>query len=363
MRNTATFLLMIIPGFIMAQTVTQDSSIKRKAFGLSIQKGAVFIHKPSVASAKDAYPRTVALEFSTHSVDYASFSICRTYFRRGFSFLFTDYNTPILGYGFITSYFLEPAYRIGKRFQFQFRGDAGLGYFTAPYDEVKNNTNQSYSTRFTPYLHVGSGFGVRISNKITAEVNGNFNHISNGHFKQPNAGLNWIMLSASVLYYPENNLLPKYKYVHTKRTNTKPSFDVGTMFVPRQGYHERWHTRRNYMVGLFTQISQPVSRINAITLGAEVSYNRFVDGPNAPKNNSRPALTAGIHIGHEFLMGKIIFSQQIGKYFTKYPSFVSGIYHRWGLRYQLNKHWFAGFNMKAHKEAADLIDLRLQYRF
>lgn len=356
-------VLFLFPCIFLDAQLPPDSIVKRKVFGLTIQKGEVFIHKPSVASTKNAYPRTIGLEYAVHRVDYNSYSVARLYPRSGVALSFTDYNTPVLGYGGIVSWFLQPVYRIGNRVQFQFRGDIGFGYFSKPFDELTNNSNKSYSMHFTPYIHFGAGMGYRISDHITLQADGHFNHISNGHFKQPNAGLNWMMLSGTFLYYPESSVLPKHKFVRARRTNRSVEYDLGFMFVPGQGYHEQWFTKRNYMAGLFAQGSLPVSRINAVTLGTEVSYNRFRDADHAPKDYSKPSTTAGIHIGHEFLLGKMIFSQQIGKYFTKYPSFISGIYHRWGLRYELNKHWFAGFNLKAHKEAADLIDVRIQYRF
>jgi hypothetical protein len=79
----------------------------------------------------------------------------------------------------------------------------------------------------------------------------------------------------------------------------------------------------------------------------------------------------GLMIGHEFIFRRILFSQQLGYYLFKdtktfsalYQQAFPSLYHRWGLRYKLNAHWFAGFNMLAHNQVADFIDLRLNYRF
>lgn len=355
-------MLLLLPNYLSAQEEI-DSVICKKVFALTFQRGTALVHKASVSSAKDVKPVSIGVDYSLQQFGYSSFSICRTYLRRGFNLSYLDFNSPVFGKGIIASIFLQPVYRIGKSFQFQFRGDAGIGYFTKPYDKESNVTNLAYSNHFTPYLHLSSGIGFRISKKITAEINGNFNHISNGHANQPNAGLNWMMLSASVLYYPENNTLPKYKYVHAKRSPGGPFIDAGIMFTPGQAFHDLWKAKRRYMLGMFTQISFPVSRINALTGGVEISYSSYKNDEAAPHDNSQPGVTTAITLGHEFLLGKVIFSQQMGKYITRYPSFHTGYYHRWGLRYKLSNHLFAGFNLKVHKEVADLIDFRLQYRF
>lgn len=355
-------LILLSPCFSYAQGKI-DSSICKKVFAFTFQRGATLVHKASVNTAKDLKPISIGVDYSFQRIDYSSFSICRTYLRRGFNLSYLDFNSTVFGKAVIASIFLEPVYRVGKSLQFQFRGGAGMGYFSKPYNKVTNSSNLAYSNHFTPYLHLSAGVGFRISKRITTEFNGNFNHISNGHANQPNAGLNWVMLSASVLYYPESNKLPKYNYIHSKRKPTGPSVDAGVMFTPRQAFHDLWKVSRRYMAGVYGQVAFPVSRINALTSGIEVSYSNYQNGATALHGNSEPAVTSAIVLGNEFLLGKVIFSQQLGKYITDYPSFHHSIYHRWGLRYKLGKHLYAGFNLKVHKEVADLIDLRLQYRF
>ncbi|MBI3139292.1 MAG: acyloxyacyl hydrolase [Sphingobacteriales bacterium] len=362
MQYWKTLLWVLCPLSLAAQDHT-DSMTREKVYAITFQKGAVFIHKSVVAGAGTARPETIGLEYATQRLDYNSYSICKTYLRTGFSLAFTDFHSPVVGKSLIGSFFIEPVYRIGNRFQFQFRCESGISYFTSPYNVVSNKSNQSYSTHLNTYLHIGAGAGIRLSRHFTTTVNGNIHHISNADFKQPNSGLNWLMFSGSLLYYPYSNHLPKYKNPPAQRIHSKPTADVGFMVTPGQGYHHLWLTKRNYMLGLFGQVSMTVSKINALTGGAEMTYDRYRDDSIAPRNNSRPALKAGLNLGNEFLLGKVIVSQQLGIYISRHPAFYSTLYHRWGIRYQLGPHWFAGVCMKVHKEVADLIDLRLQYRF
>jgi len=358
-------ILLICASFsVSAQNDASKSASPVKVYGLNIHSGSVLVHNHDVQSIENAKPKGFAIDFSKQFIDSASYAYCRTYIRKGFTFSFYDLGTSILGNGFIGSYFLEPVYRIGNKFQFQFRGDMGLGYFTNPFDSVKNKLNNNYSLPITPYLHVSAGFGYRITKKLILEGNANFNHMSNGNYKEPNAGLNWSTFSAALLYYPVNNRLPKYnKPPRYKWNEQKAGLDVGLMYVPKQGYHRKWKTTRNYMAGMFLVGTKKISRISAFSLGAELYYNKFIDAPGVAADNSKPATLASLYFGHEFLFNKIIFSQQYGRYITDYPAFFkSATYHRWGLRYKFSKKLYAGFNMKVHKFTADFIDLRLQYK-
>ena len=353
----------------LLQIVAQDNTtiqkhLPEKVYALNFHSGAVLVHNNDVQSIENAKPKGFSIDLSKQHVDSPSYAYCRTYIRRGFSVSYYYLGTSILGSGLIGSYFLEPVYRIGKKFQFQFRGDMGLGYFTNPFDSSKNPKNNNYSLHITPYLHVSAGVGIHLGKKLIIQGNANFNHMSNGNYKEPNAGLNWSTFSAALLYYPENNYLPKYKKPpRYKWSEDKAGLNAGLMFVPKQGYHRKWKNTRNYMVGIFLTGTKKISRISGLSLGAEVYYNKFVDAPGVPASNSKPSTLAGVYLGHEFLFNKIIFSQQYGRFITNYPAFYkTPFYHRWGLRYKLSKHLFAGFNMKVHKFTADFIDLRLQYK-
>ena len=65
--------------------------------------------------------------------------------------------------------------------------------------------------------------------------------------------------------------------------------------------------------------------------------------------------------GHEFLLAKFIFTQQVGIYVFKNNPYTDDWFHRWGLLYKAGKHYWFGLNLKAHRQVADYIDLRVLY--
>ena len=117
--------------------------------------------------------------------------------------------------------------------------------------------------------------------------------------------------------------------------------------------------------GLSTQTSKQIGAIHALTAGLEVFYDDALKHKikNDTLDHSISATRSGILIGHEFLLGKFIFSQRLGVYIYNPTDYFTTIYHRWGIQYRFNKHWGAGFNLQAHKQVADFIDLRIVYSF
>lgn len=115
------------------------------------------------------------------------------------------------------------------------------------------------------------------------------------------------------------------------------------------------------IIGLNLTHSWQVSRIHAWTAAMEVYYDDYLS--STEKNNGfthGPGTRAGILAGHEFLLGKFIFSQQLGVYLTDSHR-QDLIYHRWGLQYYFLPRWSAGFNLLVHRQTADFTDLRLSY--
>jgi hypothetical protein len=357
---------LFIQTILSAQSATNiiDKKQWQQAFSVTGYAGSVWVHTQTVKSVQGAKPWGFAFEFSKQMIDSGTFNICSSYPRKGISLSYFDFGTKILGQGYMASYFLQPTYKITERLLLQFRGDVGLAYLTNPFDSIKNPTNKNYSLHINPYLHFGIGLSYRIGKHLAVELNESLHHISNGHFYQPNAGLNWTTTSLTLSYYPNNNILPKY--IDAKKSfwkPAKPKLDIGFMYVPKQGYDHHWQSQRLYSAGIFTQISQQIGRMDAVSFGLELYHNEMKDDETAPANNSQPSLLSAAMIGNEFLLGRIIFSIQVGAYLTKHPAYYSDAFTRWGLRYKLNHHWFTGFNLKVHEDEADFIDLRLQYRF
>ena len=126
---------------------------------------------------------------------------------------------------------------------------------------------------------------------------------------------------------------------------------------------ENGNSRRLPLVGLNVQASKQVGRINAITLGFEIYRDEVLRIQLKRDSVLASSVKAGILVGHEFLLGKFIFSQRLGVYVFDQTPYYDQLYHRWGLQYRMNRNFSVGFNLQAHKHVADFVDFRFTYTF
>ena len=66
-------------------------------------------------------------------------------------------------------------------------------------------------------------------------------------------------------------------------------------------------------------------------------------------------------VGHEFLIGNLIFSQQFGVYLFRSYSEGADVYQRYGLNYNFTSWLALGVNLKAHGNVAQLVDFRAAF--
>ncbi len=336
----------------------------QKIIGFKVDKGNVVIHTDAVKNITGAQPFGISVEFSKQQISQVDFNKSSAYARYGWRLSYWDFDTPILGNGVVLDYFLQPVYKISNRLQFNIRGSIGAAYLSSPYNAATHVDNQNYSQHLTPYLHISSGLGYRVSKHIAVEFATNFNHSSNGNLSQPNKGINWTTSALSVLYNPDDNYLPTYHRVRNRYWQHQPPwFDFGLFYTPSQEYYTKWQRKRNYVLGITAQISKQIGRTNALLFGAEAYYNSITADANTTFANNKSALLAGLFIGHEFLLNRIIFSQSLGYYITPHPAYNSDGFIRIGLCYKVDKNWQVGFNLKAHADESDFPDMRVLYRF
>ncbi|MBC7721935.1 MAG: acyloxyacyl hydrolase [Pedobacter sp.] len=365
LRYSIFFWFILVNDSLLAQHDTTIIQLKpQKIVAFTANKGNVLIHTEAVENIRGAKPFGFSIEVSKQQINQASYNNSSSYARFGWQLSYYNFNTPILGNGTIVNYFLQPIYKLTNRLQFSYRASIGAAYLSSPYNAKTHIDNQNYSSHIVPYMHISAALGYRITNHLAVELNTNFHHLSNGNLTQPNKGLNFTTTGLSLVYNANNNILPTYHAIKNRYWKPqKPWVDVGVFYVPQQDYYNKWQVKRHFALGLTAQISKQVGRTNALLVGGEAYYNSISGDVSTKFLNNNAAVLGGLFIGHEFLLNRLIFSQNIGLYVTSHPSYNSNMYFRLGLRYKLNTHWQIGANLKAHSDEADFFDIRFLYRF
>src|ERR1044072_7573523 len=186
-------------------------SLRQLVLAARYHSGFIFAHSIHVENTKGTHPNGFELEYSHVRTDAAARSKFNCYPRTGFSFTYVDFNKALLGKSYSVSYFLEPTYRLGNRLKMSLRASAGFSYLTNPFDSVKNPENQSYSGHVNSFLQLGFGFSYPVNKHLAVYTMANFFHNSNGGFKEPNAGVNYVNASIGLQYYKYNTRFPVYR--------------------------------------------------------------------------------------------------------------------------------------------------------
>lgn len=314
--------------------------------------GFVFAHSKDVQNTKGAKPIGIELDLNKQLIRNESWDECRCFPRTGLLISYFDLNNEVLGKSFNAAWYIEPFLSTSRLFNLSLKGAAGLSFATNPHDTETNPDNNSYSMNLNAYLGLGLGGNFSLSRHINAKISAYYNHISNGGIKDPNKGINWPAITLQVFYVHNPHPIPskenKSKIDYSKKILRK---DVNFYFTQKNIY---------VIWGGGIAFSRQFTGLNAWTAGGEFTFdhalkNKMEDDRSTENDYVLGALLAG----HEFLMGRFIFSQQLGIYLFKAEDYYKPIYQRYGLTYALTKTFSMGINLKAHGKEASFLDGRM----
>jgi hypothetical protein len=115
------------------------------------------------------------------------------------------------------------------------------------------------------------------------------------------------------------------------------------------------------IAGGVVQVEKQVGRLNTLNIGTEAYWDGSLAERLRQAGENGDAFRWAVLGGHQFVLGKFKFGQQLGIYLYNNNLFFHWWYHRWGLSYSPKGSWAVGFNMKAHKHLANFLDLRFIY--
>lgn len=353
----------IVLFFLIENTSLAQDSLKRKAlfsYGLQANYGFVFAHAQDVENTANSFPRGFSTTLNWQRTDKQILDQYNCFPRQSLLLAFYDFDNSILGRGVNIAYTLEPHFMLNSHLSFYPKVSIGAALLSNPFDPIKNPTNNSYSLPVSAYLALGVGMRWQFNSSLAINISAEYQHVSNGGLREPNRGINWPTSGLGVEYSPKGLLLKRYD--RTKESNEKYRalrLDIGIFGIVKGG---NINEIRFYepIVGIHFLASKQVSRLHAWTAAIEVYQDQFLIERLSGESIQSGGMRSGLLAGHEFLMGRFIFSQQIGIYLLgQYNNDL--VYHRWGLQYSFLPRWGVGVNLKAHKQVADFTDVRIVY--
>jgi len=326
--------------------------------------GFAIPHAKEVVNIRGTNPIGYELNFNWLLYTKEVWDDCHCYPRLGFHLAFYDFDiNKIFGYGYEGGIDFTYYFGLLSKFNFLVKGKAGLSYLTKPYDKDTHPENMSYSTHLNYLLSAGGGMRFEFSDFIEAQLLVSMNHNSNAALTEPNGGINYPAISLAVGYtfspikikartHPDPYLNAENK----TRWDISAFWGISSMPFP--------DPTQVPMFGLNAIRSWQVMRFGAVTAGAELEMNgRAKLRVDRGTIDDQSPWRGSVQGGWEFLMGKTIFSIQIGFYIYRPHKEKDDFYQRYGLVYMIFDNVYAGINFKSYRNYADHLDLRITYSF
>ena len=362
MRSTQIYGRLLVGVFLfsilLGHSQTATDSIKSvKLVGLKFHVGSVLIHSRELRPIKDSYPTGLEFDLAWHKLSQRAWESCMCYPKLEMALTYWGFdNKEVLGQGLTGMFYIEPVFNTQGRVNYSVRAALGLSYQNSPYDPVTNPDNLSYSTNIGFPLQLGGTVHFRIKSRWLLNGTLVYNHISNGGVKQPNKGINWPSIGVGMAYYLKEFEFKKRAINHWRDNGPPQKRWDFTFFL---AYEEPDDNLFLFSPGLEVKWSRQFARVNAYTLGAEIMYDNGTGYVLEQEGDNSTPIKAGLAVGHEFLLGKFLFSQQFGVYLNNPNPMHADVYQRYGLVYRINNWLSTGINLKAHGHVANFLDLRL----
>lgn len=250
-----------------------------------------------------------------------------------------------------------------NRFRSGFRAGGGLGFIEKPYNAITNHKNLLLGSRANIYLNFLWKNELRVTNHIYFNAGLSFSHLSNGRITLPNLGLNTPAISAGLRYsiHEQNKIRVLAQDSFSHKTGIQLFASIGFKQVPTAGGDR-------FLVKVFTaEAGRQFAAFGRYGCGLLLSYdgsagNHYSDTIVPRKEVLKKPFNPAFFISYEQLLGKFSIPVQMGVYLAEHY-FGETLFQSFGIRYQLNRHWLAGIQLKTHFGHADFIHTGIGYRF
>ncbi len=346
------YVILLLACLIPAIGISQVKLSERPDFiTVSSMYGSFQVHTPKIDKYRGVNPYSFELEWSRWYLSREALEASGTFSRLTLRLGYTDFNHPDLGYAVQALASVEPFLLVRPNFRLSLKGGFGVTSLSKIYHPQTNPDNLIFSSHIAFPLSVGTGFYYMVQPRLGLKAEASFRHISNGGLSQPNLGINYYALSLGLEYALNSYELPeKNRDVQWEKENR---FELVGGFTLKE---DTSHVNNKSVAMLIAQRFWQTSRINGITGGIMLDYQEATQPGDE-------ALSSGIFAGHEFLIGRFRFGQQMGVYFLRGTDPLNQLFQNYYLRWHSKRQWLWGVHLKAHGHVADFLAFQVGLKF
>jgi hypothetical protein len=329
-------------------------------FGYKLYAGKVLKHISLGEYNVNSYPQAHEIRWGQLLLDKNFKSLYRCNLNKGYLLNYTSFKDSRLGNAFILGYYLNPSMAIGDKFLLSIATSGGLAYTTKPNRSGASDQNRYYSTYLNFYGHLGVELIYKLNNRVGLSLGYQQNHLSNGGYKMPNFGINWITGSIGMNYnltqQPEPYWLPLNNSLLASN-----HFEVAT-YIGYADLNITTSEKKYFINGVILQYGRR-GILHGWNIGTELAYDPMhSDRAKIRSIDNASTMLWSVYLGHEFILGRLIFSQLLGYHLQSTKGiYKSPFYNRLGLVYPLTKKIGIGTNVKIQSGTALFVDFRVVY--
>ncbi|GAA4000984.1 hypothetical protein GCM10022408_10190 [Hymenobacter fastidiosus] len=347
---------------LCAQQAMPASAKGPLVFGAYAQGSFIIAHTPAVRHLAVSHPAGLELNVQRQTNGSEPWHAWYKYPKVGVNFVYYDYRNPVLGRSYASSIYLSKSIVRTARHELNFRIGTGIGLFPVRFNLATNHKNTIVSSRLNAMLQGRLEYDVAVAEHWGLLLGLGLNHYSNGATTKPNFGINLPTLLVGVNYHQQRPFRPLAPAVATVPTT------VGTAFLDlsaSMGWKQRNESdRRKYLVNSVSIMAgRRINRKSNLVLGLEGFYDRSLAAQLQDTTRAgryQPDVKkAGLFFGHELLFGRLAFGSHLGFYvYNPYKS-NKFYYERLSLKYHVTDRFWGAADLKIHRGAADVVELKI----
>lgn len=356
--------------FLCSLFAYSQKEVRRNHFQSDFFYGFLIEHDKSLNKAIKKNPYGVLLSYNYINSKSSKFNKLFNYPERGFSFLYQNFNSSVLGQGFAGyrhyTYNLSPK----KKYDLKLTTAFGIGYVTKKYDAKKNPYNFAFGSNLqvSAYLKL-QFYQFLLSNQLLLNAGVSLIHFSNTSYKNPNLGINTVALNLGVNYS-----LKKFNINKTKELSEKENINKSLKYnlVIRAGLNES-KIPNSGLFPFYTAtfyVQKNINPYSTLTFGTDFfnahflkKHIKYINKTKKLNYNPNKYQRVGIFVGHELTQNRFGFISQIGYHIYAPFVYEFRIYERFGFKYKLSKHLFSEISLKANLFRAEGLEFGLGYQF
>ena len=362
---------LVLSAFLLLCIRTNVSAQAPFSIGTRAHYGFIIPHSETIASLANSKPRGFEISAQWLVNDVKRVQRSGVISKRGVLLLYMNYNNPdVLGWSLSVAPYVQPLIRPDKRLYGSFQMGGGLAFINKVYDEETNPDNFFFSTKISFLLMTNAYLHFKVNPQWTASLAFNYNHISNGGIKTPNKGMNFPSYNAGFSYALkpiEIKRIPRNTEWKSKPRNYASVHLASTLKTASPSFGVTEHQLKS-IHGISFTAGRRIGHLSGLALGTEWIWDGWTRELLDRENDSASALRGSILFGHDLLIHKVRFSTYFGVYLfnpTRFHHFTENdaIYQRYSLFYTFGKRLQVGTTLKAHRQVAEVFDLRVGVLF